>query len=114
MDTLEIVYYTCVNNECPKHRGVFTEGDPQHERCARERLRLEGQRPPARVPRWILFTVPALAAAIAAGALLLIRFMRVDESKPSSIREDLSMKTWSGSHAHREDREGNTVPPPIS
>lgn len=114
MDTLEIVYYTCVNNECPKHRNVFAEGDPQHERCARERLWLEGQRPAARIPRWIVFAAPAVAAALAAGVLLLVRFMRVDESKPSSIHEELPMKTWSGSQAHRDDREGSSVPPPIS
>lgn len=113
MDTLEIVYYTCINNDCPKHRSVFTEGDPQHERCARERLWLEGQRPAARVPRWIVFAVPVAAAAVAAGVLLLVRFMRVDESKPS-IHEEQPMKTWSGAHAHRDDREGSTVPPPIS
>lgn len=113
MDTLEIVYYTCLNNECPKHRSVFIEDDPEHEGCARERLWLEGQRPAAHVPRWIWFAVPA-ALAMAAGAIALLRFMRADESSPSSVHEEMPMKTWSGSHAHRDDREGNTVPPPIS
>lgn len=113
MDTLEIVYYTCLNNECPKHRGIFTDGDPQHEGCARERLWLEGQRPAARVPRWILIALP-VAAALAAGAILVMRFMRVNEPNPSSIQEEVPMKTWSGAHAHRDDREGNAVPPPIS
>lgn len=114
MDTLEIVYFTCTNNDCPKHRSVFTEGDPQHEGCARERLWLEGQRPAARIPRWVVFALPAAAAAVTAGVLLLVRFMRVDQSKPSSVHEELQMKTWSGSHAHRDDREGSSVPPPIS
>lgn len=67
MDTVEIVYYTCLNNDCPKHRNVFREGDPQHENCARERLQLEGQREP--MPLWLRIAIPvAVAAAIAGGA----------------------------------------------
>lgn len=112
MDTVEVVYYTCVNSECPKHRNVFTEGDPQHEGCARERLFLEGQRP-AGMPRWVLFAAPAAIAALATGAVLLLRMMRANNRGPRTLHEDLPMKTWSGASAHRDDREGNPVPPPI-
>lgn len=112
MDTLEVVYYACVNRDCPKYRSVFTEGDPQHESCARERLFLEGQQPAA-VPRWILIAAPVALAALTAGAVLLLRMLRANEREPRTLHEELPMKTWSGAHAHRDDREGNPVPPPI-
>lgn len=110
MDTLEVVYYTCLNNDCPKHRNIFVEGDPEHERCARERLWLEGQR--RGMPRWLLFAVPAALAA-AAAAVVIVMQLRKPGLRPPMLRGEEEMKTWSGAHAHREDREGNTVPPPI-
>ncbi len=109
MDSVEIVYYTCLNNECPKHRNVFAEGDPQHEGCARERLWLEGQR--AGMPRWLWVAIPA-AVAVVAGAVTAIRMMGNSQSKPPMLRES-ERKTWSGAHSHRDDREGSAVPPPI-
>lgn len=111
MDTVEVVYYTCLNNDCPKHRNVFMEGDPQHERCARERLWLEGQR--QRAPRWLWLAIPAALAA-AAGAVVLLRMMRDRQFKPPMLRGEEQMQTWSGAHAHRDDREGNAVPPPMA
>lgn len=113
MDTLEIVYYTCLNNECPKHRNVFMEGDPLHERCERERLWLEGQRPVSHAARWMWIAVPVLVA-MSAGAFALLRMMRGRQEKPRTLHEEIPMKTWSGAHAHRDDREGNAVPPPIT
>jgi hypothetical protein len=110
MDSVEVVYYTCLNNECPKHRNVFREGDPQHENCARERLWLEGQR--ADVPRWLWFAIPVALAMIVAGATLAVRKMRAADFKPPMLREE--KKTWSGAQTHREEREGHPVPPPIS
>lgn len=112
MDTLEVVYYTCLNNDCPKHRNVFMEDDPEHENCARERLWLEGQRPS--VPQWVWFAAPLAFAALAAGAVLLLRMARPQQPKRRSLHEDPPMKTWSGAHAHRDEREGSAVPPPIS
>ncbi len=111
MDSMEIVYYTCLNNECPKHRNVFMEGDPKHDGCARERLWLEGQSPTT--PAWLWFAIPAALLAIA-GGILLARSMRPTEGKPPILETQTQTKTWSGAHAHREDREGNAVPPPIS
>lgn len=111
MDTLEVVYYTCVNNECPKHRNVFAEGDPEHEHCARQRLWLEGQRPA--VPVWVWFALPVAISAAVAGGIALLR-TRGAQSRPPMLRGEAETKTWSGSHAHREDREGNAVPPPIA
>lgn len=111
MDTVEMVYYTCLNNNCPKHRNIFVEGDPQHEGCARERVLLEGQHRP--VPVWLWIAIAAATAAAAAGALLAMRMMRGDGSPGPMLRGESEMKTWSGTHAHRDDRQGNTVPPPI-
>lgn len=110
MDTLEAVYYTCLNNDCPKHRNIFKEGDPEHERCASERLWLQGQR--RGVPRWLLFAIPAVMAA-AAVATVLVR-MRKPGSRAPMLRGEAETKTWSGAHAQREDREGSSVPPPIT
>ena len=112
MDSVEIVYYTCLNNECPKYRNIFAEGDLQHERCARERLWLEGERRP--IPRWMWFAIPSALAAAAAGAAFAIRMrqMRDMRGKPP-LREEMEMKRWSGPHAHPEERKGSTVPPPI-
>lgn len=110
MDTMEMVYYTCLNNDCPKHRNIFVEGDPQHEGCARERVLLEGQRRP--VPLWLWIAIPAAMAAAIAGGMLAMRMMREERSKPPMLREE-ERKTWSGAHSHRDDRQGSAVPPPI-
>lgn len=111
MDTVEIVYYTCLNNDCPKHRNVFREGDPQHENCARERLQLEGQREP--MPLWLRIAIPVAVAAAIAGGMLAARMIRTARFKPPMLRGEEETKTWSGAHAHRDDREGSSVPPPI-
>lgn len=112
METVEVVYYVCRNNECPKHRNIFLEGDPQHDGCERERMLLEGQRAP--MPRWVWFAIPA-AIALGVGGFFLARMMRVTQGqKPPMLRGQEELKTWSGAHAHRDDREGNAVPPPIS
>jgi hypothetical protein len=111
MESVEVVYYTCLNDVCPKYRNVFREGDPEHESCARERLWREGQE--GAMPQWLWFAIPAaLALMIAAGATLTIRRMRGAKRKPPMLREE--KKTWSGAQAHREEREGSSVPPPIS
>lgn len=114
MDTLEIVYYTCLNDDCPKHRSVFMEGDPQHEGCAHERLWLEGQRPSSRAPRLLWRIVPVASAAICAAVFTVLRVMRPKKPKRRAVRDEIPMKTWSGSHAHRDDKEGKPVPPPIT
>lgn len=111
MNSVELVYYTCRNNDCPKHRNIFREGDAEHEGCARERLWLEGQRQAA--PSWLWFAIPALLAAAVAAGILAARMLRAGDSKPPMLRGEEEMKTWSGAHAHRDDRTGNTVPPPI-
>ncbi|HEV3154188.1 MAG TPA: hypothetical protein VGZ02_10325 [Candidatus Baltobacteraceae bacterium] len=77
MDYTETVYYTCLNNHCPKHRNVFMEGDGQHADCARERLWLEGQRPGR--SRWLLAAVSVAGAlAVIAGAMY---WMRMSKSR---------------------------------
>jgi hypothetical protein len=114
MDSVDVVYYTCLNNACPKHRNIFREGDPQHENCARERLYLEGQREP--MPRWMWFAIPAAVAGAAVAGLLVMRMIRNarENGKPPMLRGETETKTWSGAHSHRDDRAGNAVPPPIA
>lgn len=86
METLHVAYYTCLNNDCPKHRNVFTEGDQQHTHCERERLWLEGQqRPPSM--RLLLILAVAGAAALVAG-ILLARRVRDASFKPPMLREE--------------------------
>jgi hypothetical protein len=111
MESVEVVYYTCLNNDCPKHRNIFLEGDPEHANCARERLWLEGQRPAP--PRWLWFAIPAGLAVLAAAAVLVSRKIRDAQFKPPMLLGQDDMKTWSGAQAHRDDREGNPVPPPM-
>jgi hypothetical protein len=110
MDTMEIVYYTCRNSECPKHRNVFVEGDPQHENCARERLYLEGQERPA---QWLWYAVPAAIMLAAAAVFAWRRVAEARRFRPPMLREERPHQTWSGHHAHLDEREGFTVPPPI-
>lgn len=110
MDTVDIVYYTCLNNDCAKHRNVFVEGDPQHEGCSRQRLWLEGER--QQRPVWV-WVAAGIAAAAAAG-IVIARTAQPLKFKPPMLRGEAQMQTWSGGHAHRDDREGNRVPPPIA
>lgn len=109
---IDVVYYTCLNNDCEKHRNVFVEGSPEHAECARERLYLEGQRKPA--PSWLWYALPL---AIAAGAAAFVLFLRARSTQPdeprSALREETPRQTWSGSHIHADERAGHAVPPPI-
>jgi|GEM_PF-3991934 len=109
MATAEIVYYTCLNNDCPKHRNVFIDGDPQHEGCARERLWLEGRR--RGVPVWLWLAGAGLAVTAVVGTVM--RAARKRQSRPPMLQGEMELKTWSGAQAHRDDREGSTAPPPI-
>ncbi len=115
MITSETVYYTCLNNDCEKHRSIFVEGDPLHAECKRERLELAGQERRT-VPAWLWFAVPA-AVTLAAAAVALYR-RRAAAPKRADRAADLrghTRQTWSGSHSHvEEQREGKSVPPPIS
>jgi hypothetical protein len=87
METMEVVYYTCLNNDCPKHRNIFTEGDPEHANCARERLYLEGERKPA---SWLPLIVTAAVSFAAAGAavLLILRARAAQKPQLPMIREE--------------------------
>ena len=112
MDTLEIVYYKCVNDDCEKYRNIFAEGDPLHENCARERLWLEDEQRPT--PVWAWFAAP-VALAIAAACVYAFRRARQNMKQKRSLKgEERRTQTWSGAHAHLDEREGHPVPPPIS
>jgi hypothetical protein len=110
METVEIVYYTCLNNECEKYRNVFAEGDPQHEQCARERLFLEGERGMP-VLGWLVPVAVMLAAA--AGVVALRRMRANRKQKPAILGEERPTQTWSGTESHLDERQGHAVPPPI-
>lgn len=112
MDSMEMVYYTCLNNDCEKHRNIFVEGDSFHEHCERERLYLEGQRSPALSWRWA--AIPLGLAAAVGSAMLVMRIRSKKQFKPPMLRGETETQTWSGAHSHRSDREGHAVPPPIS
>jgi len=47
------------------------------------------------------------------GGMLAARMMRTARFKPPMLRGEEETKTWSGGQAHRDDREGSSVPPPI-
>jgi hypothetical protein len=74
---MQIAYYTCLNNRCPKHRNVFVEGDPQHLDCGRKRVWLEGQRPDPRP--WVWIAPAAVLAIVAAAVMLTVRSRRFKE-----------------------------------
>jgi hypothetical protein len=112
MDTVEIVYYTCMNDECDKYRNVFAEGDPLHANCARERLWLQGEQ--RGMPMWAWLAAP-IALAAAAGAVFAFRRARKNmKQKRTLYGEERRSQTWSGAHTHLDEREGYPVPPPIS
>lgn len=111
MDSVEIVYYTCLNQDCERYRSVFAEGDLEHQNCAREQLWLESEG--AGLPGWLLIALPVALAAMATLAVIALRSMRGEKRKGPMLRGQGETKTWSGGKAHREDREGSAVPPPI-
>lgn len=88
---MEVVYYTCLNKDCYRYRGVFVEGDPQHERCDRAPLELEGTE--RKASRWMRLAVPvALAAGVVAVATMVVRRMSSSDEPPI----ERSTQSWSG------------------
>jgi hypothetical protein len=112
METVEIVYFTCLNKDCEKYRNVFAEGDPLHDECAREQLFVEDER--RGVPMWAWIAVPAVLMLAAAGTYALRMARRNTKQKGAHYGEERKTQTWSGSEAHIDEREGHRVPPPIS
>lgn len=87
----EVVYYTCLNNECEKHRSVFIEGDPQHANCARERLHLEGER---RATPWapIIASAALSFAVVGIAAYLIVRASAQRKPHLPMIREESAIE----------------------
>lgn len=114
---MEITYYTCLDNHCPKHRNVFAEGDPTHEHCARERLRLgetEDTGAPMAASPWLWVALALATAAAVAGLTLMMRAARTNRFQPPMLREEPQAQQWSAAHSEiDEKRQGHTVPPPI-
>jgi hypothetical protein len=111
METVEIVYFTCLNKDCDKYRNVFAEGDPLHENCEHERLFLEGER--RGVPMWAWVAAPAIMLMAAAWVMALRRARRNMKQQRTLYGEERSSQTWSGTESHLDEREGHPVPPPI-
>jgi multisubunit Na+/H+ antiporter MnhC subunit len=81
------VYYTCLNNDCPKHRNVFMEGDPEHAQCKRERLYLAGERRP--VPPAVVVTAVSIAVAALGFAIsMVLRSRKPRKPQHPMIREE--------------------------
>jgi hypothetical protein len=108
---MEIAYYTCLNNECYKYRGIFMEGDPEHANCERARLYLEGE---SRTPGWAWFALPiALAGAVATAAFVFMRRRAAQGSHRPPMGERKT-EMWSGAERMNDERRGHPVPPPIA
>ena len=73
METEAVVYYTCLNNHCPKHRNIFIEGSSEHANCERERFDLEDQRAPFPYAKIALAGTAVAAVIIAAFAAMRVR-----------------------------------------
>ena len=67
---MNAVYYTCLNQHCPKHRNIFLDGDLEHAECQRTVFQLEDHRKP---PGWRRYVLPSLMAL---GALITLGVMR--------------------------------------
>jgi multisubunit Na+/H+ antiporter MnhC subunit len=90
METQEVIYYTCLNNHCPKHRNIFAEGDPQHANCDRERFYLQGQREP--MPRAAILTGAAVGVAtLGLAVVLLLRLRKPRKPQLPMIREESAL-----------------------
>jgi hypothetical protein len=112
METVEMVYFTCLNKDCEKYRNVFTEGDPLHQNCARERLFQEEEQ--RGVPMWAWVAIPAVIFMVAAGVMALRRPRGNMNQQRTLYGEERPTQTWSGAESHLDEREGNRVPPPMS
>ena len=88
----EAIYYTCLNNHCPKHRNIFAEGDPEHANCDRERLYLEGQRRP--MPTAAIFAAVAVGIAVlSVGAVLMLRARKSRKPQLPTIRDEAALES---------------------
>jgi hypothetical protein len=105
---MEVAYYTCLNNECYKYRGIFMEGDPEHANCERARLYPQQRG----VPMWTWFAASALAA-IAAGAAVMMFMRRRREQTNLPPMGERRTETWSGIERIADERQSHAVPPPI-
>jgi hypothetical protein len=107
---MEVAYFTCLNNECYKYRGIFMEGDPEHANCERAQLFPEER---AGAPMWMWFAVPALLAAVA-GAMAMMYVRRRAGGTNLPPMGERRTETWSGGERAGEERKTHAVPPPIA
>lgn len=82
---MEVVYYTCLNEDCYRYRGVFIEGDTEHANCERTPLSLERDE---ERPSWMAVAAPvAVAAGLAAAATVAVRAIRARRDRGSEGQE---------------------------
>lgn len=110
METTTMTYFVCLNSDCERHRNIFLEGDPLHERC--ERRALEFDDGGERGAPWAWIALAAGLGIAAAAAVTVIR-MRRGGDDGQSLHETRPMQTWSGTEAHLDERRGHPVPPPM-
>ncbi|HZZ65153.1 MAG TPA: hypothetical protein VFE17_06630 [Candidatus Baltobacteraceae bacterium] len=78
---MEVTYFTCLNDECYRYRGVFVEGDAEHTNCERAPLSLEREE---QRPSWLAMAAPvAVAAGLAAAATVAVRAVRARRDRGS-------------------------------
>jgi hypothetical protein len=104
----QTLYYTCLNDECYKYRGIFLEGDPEHANCARKPIELEGQ---SRAPSWMRFAIPA--ALVIIGAVLVLTVARARKRAGESFADERISETWSGTERIDAEQSDYAVPPPM-
>jgi hypothetical protein len=107
---VDIAYYTCLNNECYKYRGIFMEGDPEHANCERARLFPEER---AGLPAWMWFAVPAAVALVAGAAMMFMRRRSRSTNMHMPPMGERRTETWSGSERITDERKSHAAPPPI-
>lgn len=108
---MDVVYYTCLNGDCELYRGIFIEGDPQHENC--ERASLFPEEPAAR-PAWTWALPVALALAVGAAAFVYMRRRaRSDAQSHKPPMGEHRTETWSGIDRHPAERKSHSAPPPV-
>jgi hypothetical protein len=107
---MEVAYYTCLNSDCYKYRGIFIEGDPEHADCERARLFPEER---AGMPIWMWLAVPAMLAMTAAAAMMFARGRNRRNQQNLPPMGERHTETWSGMNRTAGERKTHTAPPPI-
>jgi len=107
---MEVAYYTCLNRDCYKYRGIFMEGDAEHANCERAELFPQER---TGMPVWMWFAIPAVLA-MAAGAAMMTFMRRRGQQTNLPPMGERRTETWSGTERTEGERKTHPVPPPIA